>query len=156
MEGARHPLDGVGAPRFVDCPGRLRHMDDDLLNLYLDTRGLRPVFGMLTAYFLLPDSNHTFAPEFDDLDLSGRVRTLAAARVLWPLMGAASEHDDGLETVVTESGHVADEDFAMLADALRLARALDDELEATGGKAISAHLVGEIAAVWSRTDPGVS
>lgn len=38
----------------------------------------------------------------------------------------------------------------MLPDALRLARALDDELEATGGEAISAHLVEEIAADGTR------
>lgn len=65
-------------------------------------------------------------------------------------MGAASERGHGLENVVTESRHVADEDFAMLPDALTLARALDDELEATGGKAISAHLVGQIAADGTR------
>ncbi len=150
MDGARRPRDGVGAPWFAGCPGRLRHMDDNLLNLDLDTSDLRPVFGMLTAYVLLPDSNHTFAREFDELDLTGRVRTLAAARALWHLMGAASERAHGLENVGAESRQVADEDFAMLPDALHLARALDDELEATGGKAISAHLVAEIATDGTR------
>lgn len=125
-------------------------MDDNLLNLDLDTSDLRQVFGMLTAYVMLPDSNHAFAREFDELDLTGRVRTLAAVRALWHLMGASSERDDRLENVVTESQHVADEDFAMLPDALRLARALDDELDATDGKAISAHLIAEIAADSTR------
>jgi len=120
------------------------------MTLDLDTSDLQRVFGMLTAYVLLPDSNHAFAREFDELDLAGRVGTLAAARALWHLMGAASERDHRLENVVTESRHVADEDFAMLPDALRLARALDDELEGTGGKAISAHLVAAIAADGTR------
>ena len=150
MDDAPHPLDGVAAPRIVGCPGRLRHMDDDLLDLDLDTSDLQRVFGMLTAYVLLPDSNHAFAREFDELDLAGRVRTLAAGRALWHLIGVASQRDHGLENVDTESRQVADEDFAMLPDALRLARVLDDELEATGGKAISAHLVGEIAADGTR------
>ena len=125
-------------------------MDDDVLNLDVDTGDLRRVFGMLTGYVLLPDSNHGYVEEFDELDLGGRVRTLAAGRALWHLMGAAIARDDDLEDVVAESRRVADEDFVILPGALRLARELDDELEATGGEAISAGLVGEIAADGTR------
>lgn len=70
-------------------------MDDDLLNLDVDTSYLRRVFGMLTAYVLLPDSNHASEREIDELDLAGRVHTLAAGRALWHLMGTSSERDDG-------------------------------------------------------------
>lgn len=78
------------------------------------------------------------------------MHTLAAGRALRRLMGAAVTRDDGLEDVVAESRRVADKDFSMLPDALRLARDLDDELATTGGKAISARLVGEIAADGTR------
>lgn len=126
-------------------------MDDDVLNLDVDTGDLRRVFGMLTGYVLLPDSSHGYVEEFDELDLSGRVRTLAAGRALWHLMGAAvARRADDLEDVGAESRRVADEDFAMLPGALRLARELDDELATTGGEAISAGLVGEIAADGTR------
>ena len=123
-------------------------MDDDVLNLDVDTGDLRRVFGMLTGYVLLPDSAHGYVEEFAELDLGGRVRTLTAGRALWHLMGAAGARDD--EDVVAESRRVADEDFAMLPGALRLAREPDDELATTGGESISAGLVGEIAADGTR------
>ncbi|PFG33784.1 hypothetical protein [Sanguibacter antarcticus] len=125
-------------------------MDDDVLNLDVDTGDLRRVFGMLTGYVLLPDSNHGYVEEFTELDLAGRVRTLAAGRALWHLMGVAGARDDDLEGIISESRQVAGEDFAMLPGALRLARELDEELEATGGEAISTRLVGEVAADGTR------
>ena len=121
----------------------------DELDLNVNADHMRRVFGMLTGYVLLPDSNHGYTAEFMDLDLAERVCTLAAGRILWHLLAAdAARHgayDGTLEGALTESRRSADADFAILPGALHLAHSLDEALTLTSTSVIDAGLVVEVA-----------
>src|SRR5699024_8611495 len=113
------------------APRRARLMDEPL-NLDVDATHMRRVFGMLTGYTLLPEGTHGYTDEFAELDLSERLCTLAAGRILWHLLAAdAARHgayDGVLEQALTESRTRADADFAILPGALHLAQDLDGAL----------------------------
>lgn len=129
-------------------------MDDAHLNLNADIEDLRRVFGMLTGYVLIPESNLGYTEEFAELDLADRVRTLAAARALWYLLadGVVSGNVAAGETTTTleDSRVIADEDFALLPAALDLAHRLDEEWTATSETVISTRLVADVAADSTR------
>ena len=121
----------------------------DELDLNVNADHMRRVFGMLTGYVLLPDSNHGYTEEFMELDLAERVCTLAAGRILWHLLAAdAARHgayDGTLDGALSESRQSADADFAILPGALHLAQSLDEALTLTSTSVIDASLVVEVA-----------
>lgn len=117
---------------------------DNSLNLDVNADDLRRVFGMLTGYVLLPESNHGYVEEFETLELGGRVRALAAGRELWHLLTASAARSGALD-VEAESRRIAHDDFAMLPAALDLAHALEEEMTVTGGTTIGMGLVVQIA-----------